>query len=247
MFQGTHTMTTTLIVPGLKSSGPTHWQSWFEQRIPGSLRVIQRDWNDTHLPDWSSRVRRDIARTPGQLFIVAHSFGVLAAVQAASDHAHRISGALLVAPADPDTFGVSEFLPQTRLGFPAVVVGSTNDPWMTLASAAHWADLWGADFVNLGEAGHINTESGFGPWPEGLSLLERLRHASEFRRLQEPRAALQLASGRRATRSRVYGRRLRSSVSLTDDGRYLKQAAALLEEAGWQVVPPNRAAHVTGA
>lgn len=240
-------MTTTLIVPGLKSSGPTHWQSWFEQRIPGSVRVIQRDWNDAHLPDWSSRVRREIATTPGQLFIVAHSFGVLAAVQAANDHSHRISGALLVAPADPDRFRVSEFLPQSQLGFPAVVVGSTNDPWMTLERAAAWADLWGADFVNLGEAGHINSESGFGPWPEGLSLLERLRRASEFRRVQEQRAALQLSSARRAIRLRSGERRLQSRSTLADERRCLKQAAALLEEAGWQVLPPHRTAPVTGA
>jgi predicted alpha/beta hydrolase family esterase len=240
-------MTTTLIVPGLKSSGPAHWQSWFEQRIPGSLRVIQRDWNDAHLPDWASRVRRDIARTPGKLFIVAHSFGVLAAVQAASDHAHRISGALLVAPADPDTFRVSEFLPHSRLGFPTVVVASTNDPWMTLERAAYWADRWGADLVNLGAAGHINAESGFGPWPEGLSLLERLRRAAEFKQAHEQRAALRLSSTRRAARQRLYGPRVPSRLRHDEDRRYLKQAAALLEEAGWQVVPPNRAAHVTGA
>ncbi|MBP7628661.1 MAG: alpha/beta hydrolase, partial [Zoogloea sp.] len=25
---------TTLIVPGFHGSGPTHWQSWFEARLP---------------------------------------------------------------------------------------------------------------------------------------------------------------------------------------------------------------------
>ena len=97
-------MPTTLIIPGLKSSGPTHWQTWLERRTAGSLRVKQRDWNDAHLPEWSSRVRSEIARATGSLFIVAHSFGALAAAQAASDHAERITGALLVAPADPDNF-----------------------------------------------------------------------------------------------------------------------------------------------
>lgn len=189
-------MPTTIIVPGLKSSGPTHWQTWLEHRVAGSLRVTQRDWNDPHLPDWSSRVRREIIRATGSIFIVAHSFGALAAVQAASDHTERISGALLVAPADPNRFGIAEFLPSKPLGFPAIVVASTNDPWMTFERAEHWARLWKADFISLGEAGHINAEAGFGPWPEALALLERVRRAAEFRVAAERVAAFRLSRAR---------------------------------------------------
>lgn len=179
-------MATTLIIPGLNNSGPDHWQSWFEQHIPGSIRVIQRDWKDPHLPDWAGRVRREINRIPGRLFIAAHSFGVLAAVQAGQDHASRIAGALLVAPADPDKFGVSDFLPQKALSFPSVVVASTNDPWMRHERAAAWADVWGSDFVSLGDAGHINAEAGFGRWPEGLALLQRLRRLSTAQMVAPP-------------------------------------------------------------
>lgn len=178
-------MATTLIIPGLHSSGHDHWQSWFEEHIPGTLRVIQRDWTDADLPEWSSRVRRDISRTPGKHYLVAHSFGVLAAVQAAADLSERIAGALLVAPADPAKFGITDYLPQHPLPFRSVVVGSSNDPWMSLEAAGHWADLWGADFVNLGAAGHINAESGFGPWPEGLALLERLRRAAGIQLVEQ--------------------------------------------------------------
>lgn len=181
-------MATTLIIPGLHNSGPDHWQTWLETYVPGSVRVIQRDWTNANLPDWSSRVRREINRIPGKLFIVAHSFGVLAAVQAAQDHAGRIGGALFVAPADPERFGVAEYLPLEPLAFNSVVVGSTNDPWMRHDRAAHWADLWGSDFVSLGAAGHINADSGFGPWPEGLALLQRLRrqHAARLEQVSLP-------------------------------------------------------------
>lgn len=196
-------MSTTLIVPGLKSSGPTHWQTWLEHRVAGSLRVGQRDWNDPHLPDWASRVRREIVRATDPVFIVAHSFGALAAVQAASDHAGRISGALLVAPADPDRFGIAEFLPTKPLGFPAIVVASTSDPWMAFERAAQWARRWNSDLVNLGDAGHINSEAGFGPWPEALATLERLRRASEFREASERIAALRLSRVRDGPRQRL--------------------------------------------
>lgn len=189
-------MATTLIIPGLHNSGPDHWQTWFETHVPGSVRVIQRDWKDAKLPDWTSRVRREINRIPGKLFIVAHSFGVLAAVQAGQDYADRIGGALLVAPADPERFGVADYLPHTPLAFNSVVVASSNDPWMRHDLAAHWADLWGSDFVSLGDAGHINAESGFGAWPEGLALLLRLRrqHAARLDLVAPPASARPLPS-----------------------------------------------------
>lgn len=231
-------MSTTLIVPGLRSSGPTHWQTWLERRASGSIRVTQRDWNDPHLPEWSARIRREIAQATGPIFIAAHSFGALAAVQAASDHAERITGALLVAPADPESFGVAEFLPVKPLGFPVVVVASRNDPWMAFDKARHWADLWRADFVDLGEAGHINAEAGFGPWPEGLALLERLRRAGEFRSAAERLAALDLSQARPLQRHWLARRRqaLRSSQLL--DHRDIVGAAALLRAAGWTVGAP---------
>jgi predicted alpha/beta hydrolase family esterase len=233
-------MPTTLIVPGLKSSGPTHWQTWIERRLAGSVRVNQRDWNDPHLPEWSSRVRREIVRATEPIFLAAHSFGALAAVQAASDHAERIAGALLVAPADPEQFGISEFLPAKPLGFPTIVVASTNDPWITLNSASHWAGLWGSDLINVGAAGHINSESGFGPWPQGLALLERLRRTSEFRKAAERLAALSLAQMQSPKRHWLARRRppyLRAGGVF--DQRDLTGAAALLRAAGWTVFAPK--------
>jgi predicted alpha/beta hydrolase family esterase len=206
-------MTTTLIVPGLHSSGPDHWQTWFEEQLPGTVRVIQSDWDKPDLTIWSARVRRDLHRNPGRHIVVAHSFGVLAAVHAGVREPDRIAGALLVAPADPEKFRAAGELPRDPLPFPAVVVASSNDPWMALWKAADWADRWGADFVNLGDAGHINAESGFGPWPEGLSLLERLRRRSQHvsgqwpAQIGESRRPL---SWRRDT-SRTFGVKLRRS------------------------------------
>lgn len=234
-------MATTLIVPGLHSSGQGHWQTWFEERIPGSVRVIQADWGKPDLPAWSQRVRRDITRTPGKIVIAAHSFGALAAVQAANDHSDRIAGALLVAPADPEKFGVADLLPKAPLAFPAVVVGSTNDPWMALERAAYWADTWGADLVNLGAAGHINAEAGFGPWPEGLSILERLLRGAEWRAPRPRATTLRQGRYRRTViRSRSFGRS-------AEDRAALKHAAMLLEEAGWHLSPPAQAASVIRA
>lgn len=232
-------MSTTLIIPGLRSSGPMHWQTWLERRVTGSVRIAQRDWNDPHLPDWASRVRREITQTTGRVFIVAHSFGALAAVQAASDHAERIAGALLVAPADPERFGVAEFLPTKTLPFPVILVASTNDPWISLDAAKNWSGLWGAEIVNLGAAGHINAEAGFGPWPEGLALLERLRRAAEFRSASERLAALRLSQSRSIQRHWLTRRHRMFAREATPEHRDLNGAAALLRAAGWTVLGPD--------
>ena len=37
------------------------------------------------------------------------------------------------------------------------------------------AKAWGAELVDIGNAGHINTASGYGEWPEGERLLQRLQ------------------------------------------------------------------------
>lgn len=173
-------MPTTLVIPGLYSSGPSHWQTWFEAQVPDSVRVIQRDWKRADLPGWAGRIRHEITRNPGDIFLVAHSFGVLAGIQAATDYGERIRGALLVAPADPDRFGVADQLPAEPLGFPSVVIASTNDPWISIERAAELARDWGSDFVNIGAAGHINVEAGFGAWPEGLAVFNRLRRTAEL-------------------------------------------------------------------
>jgi predicted alpha/beta hydrolase family esterase len=76
-----------------------------------------------------------------------------------------VAGVLLVAPADPDKFGVGEALAQGPLAMPGMLVGSDSDPWMRPAKARYWAQRWGCGFVGLGDAGHINSESGFGPLP----------------------------------------------------------------------------------
>ena len=55
-----------------------------------------------------------------------------------------------------------------RLPFPSITVGSQNDPYCAADVSESLADRWGSLFINAGEAGHINSDAGYGPWPEGL-------------------------------------------------------------------------------
>ena len=184
---------TVLIVPGLHGSGPEHWQSWLEKRVPEARRVSGIDWEEPILARWAETVRDNIDRAPGAVWVVAHSFGCLASVVAAADRPDRVAGILLVAPADPERFtplglrdpdtnppqeSVAPLIPRTPLGAPSIVVASTNDPWVRFSSAAYWADCWGSHLESAGAAGHINIDSGFGAWPEGLRLLQALQESA---------------------------------------------------------------------
>jgi predicted alpha/beta hydrolase family esterase len=51
---------------------------------------------------------------------------------------------------------------------------SSTDPFCSLERAADYAGAWGSDFHQAGDAGHINAQSGHGPWPEGLMMFTRL-------------------------------------------------------------------------
>jgi len=175
-----------LIVPGLHDSGPAHWQTWLQQQYRDSRRVVQRDFSRPDLQRWSERVHSTLesAGGGGTWIAVAHSFGVLALVRHLAEHANSpIREVLLVAPAEPDKFGVAESLPQRRLAIPSTLISSQNDPWMSAASAQRWAGRWGSHLSHLGRVGHINTESGFGPFPLARRWVEsaRARAAAEHR------------------------------------------------------------------
>lgn len=183
---------TTLIVPGYRGSDGGHWQTWMESRIPGARRVSGIDWDTPAVAVWAAVIRREITAESAPVWLVAHSFGCLAAVLAGTDRSERVAGALLVAPADPECFSpvglrqgtgtaagspvsLTPFMPKHALDFPTLVVASRNDPWMPWPRVRRWARRWDSKLIEIGEAGHINPDSGFGPWPEGLGLLRNLQ------------------------------------------------------------------------
>jgi len=163
-----------LVVPGLHGSGPEHWQTRWQRLYPAFERVEQQHWSLPDLPVWSACLQESLEKRSSQpIVIVAHSFGCLTTVHRAAAGQYNIAAALLVAPADPEKFKVSDAV-NTVLPFPSLVVGSRNDPWMTASRARHWAQVWGSDFIDIGAAGHINAESGIGDWIEGQGLLREL-------------------------------------------------------------------------
>lgn len=156
-----------LIVPGLYDSGPAHWQTWLGALHRDGQRVRQRDWADPDLDAWADRIAHAMTQDAAARWIVAaHSFGCLALARLALRRPElAVEAALLVAPADPDRFGVGASLPDVRLPYATTLVASRTDPWLSYPKAERWARRWGAHLVDLGDAGHVNAEAGFGPLP----------------------------------------------------------------------------------
>lgn len=170
-----------LILPGWQGSGPLHWQMRWAQ-LHGHTVVQQDDWMRPRRGDWLARLDEVVQDTPGDgadIVLVAHSLGCIqvAAWAAFSRHTARIRAALLVAPGDVERPDLREQIPgwapiiRQRLPFAAMLVGSCNDPFCSHERARALATDWGARWLDLGDAGHINADSGLGDWPQGHRLL----------------------------------------------------------------------------
>ena len=163
-----------LIVPGYTNSGPDHWQSRWEAKLSGTRRVNQSEWSKPVREDWVSTMADAVNASDKPVVLVAHSLGVPTAIQAIPLYRQRVAGAFFVAPTDVAnpairpkhlmTFGP---YPTGPLPFPSLVVASRNDPFCAFETAEALAGDWGSLFIDAGESGHINAESGHGPWPEG--------------------------------------------------------------------------------
>ncbi|KFB10286.1 RBBP9/YdeN family alpha/beta hydrolase [Nitratireductor basaltis] len=173
-----------LIIPGYTNSGPEHWQSRWEKRIETARRVEQAEWSKPVRDDWVTKVAEAVNEAEKPVVLVAHSLGVATAVQAIPQFRKPVAGAFFVAPPDVAnprirpkhlmTFGP---YPRERLPFPTMVIASRNDHFSSYEATEDIASAWGALLMDAGEAGHINTEAGFGPWPEGsMTFAKFLAH-----------------------------------------------------------------------
>jgi uncharacterized protein len=169
-----------LVVPGYTNSGPAHWQTRWQDKLSTARRVEQAEWSKPVREDWTRTIADAVNVSDRPVVLIAHSLGAAATVQAVELFERPVAGAFLVAPPDVAnpairprhlmTFGP---YPRDPLPFPSVVVASRNDPYCAFEVAEDIAGAWGSLFMDAGEAGHLNAESGHGPWPEGLLVFAR--------------------------------------------------------------------------
>jgi uncharacterized protein len=170
-----------LMLPGWTNSGPDHWQSHWERAHPEYQRVQQENWDVPDPKAWLERIGAAVNHRLFPIVLVGHSLGCIASVSWAAGADARsvgqILGVFLVAPADTERENAPEVLhpwrpvPLIRLPFPSVVVASRTDDSASFARSEQFARAWGSKLIDAGDAGHIHTAAGYGPWPEGERLL----------------------------------------------------------------------------
>ena len=169
------------MVPGYTNSGEDHWQSRWERKMKTALRVQQDDWHKPVVEDWTRNLLSALDEATKPVVLVAHSLGCQVVAQSISqmDEQQRdlIKGAFIVAPPDVEnptirpkhlmTFGP---YPRDPFPFPSTLIASQNDHFCDYQVAGDMANAWGSNLIDARESGHINSESGHGPWPDGLMV-----------------------------------------------------------------------------
>jgi hypothetical protein len=190
---------TVVFVPGLRDHVADHWQTLLAAELPGSRTVPPLTENGLSLAARVAALEATLAEVEGPVVLVAHSAGVMIVVNWAKTATREIAGALLATPPDiasalPAGYPTPEALdeggwrpiPRARLPFPSLVAVSSNDPLATRERAVGMARDWGSDIVDLGDVGHLNPASGFGPWPKGRELIASLTQAADVASATRP-------------------------------------------------------------
>lgn len=165
-----------LFLAGYGNSTGNHWQAkWFNAFL-GNIWVEQH-WESPKRDEWVNAIDSALATISSPVVVISHSLGGLAFVEFANQYPERVQqkirGALLVAvpDADADSFPAAicgfSSTPTQRIAIPTLMVASSDDPYCSLERSNHFANVWGSRLVNVGAKGHINSQAGFGDWPEG--------------------------------------------------------------------------------
>jgi hypothetical protein len=180
---------TVLIVPGLREHVPQHWQTLLAAQLPQVHTVPPMGRADLDCQTRVRAIEQALHELPGPVLMVAHSGGCIMVAHWAQStrHAGRVRACLLATPPDferpmPADYPSMQMLragrwlpvPRSRLPFDSRVAASRNDPLGSFERVQALAQDWGSAFEDLGDVGHLNPASGFGPWPRARDWIEEL-------------------------------------------------------------------------
>ena len=169
-----------LILHGLGGSGPTHWQSWLYHELMKVGKTVYYptlpQYEHPQLSEWIGELDHTFKniRNDQKLTVIAHSLGCILWLQYLKKGLPAmVERVLLVAP--PSPYHENEFI---QAFFPLDVKGiekhqpfkhtlqiqSTNDPYCSIEDSNYFKHL-GLQQKVVWNKGHLNVDSGFGPWP----------------------------------------------------------------------------------
>ena len=168
-----------LILHGLEGSGPDHWQTWLAGRLrERGERVSYPDLPepfDPHPADWDRALGAELAFLDEPV-VLCHSLACLLWLRASARPGPQRLAArvLLVAPPyREDLEPVARFMDHgarardvTRAAGETLIICSDDDPYCPPGALATYAEPLGIAAHVIPGAGHVNTDAGYGKWPE---------------------------------------------------------------------------------
>ncbi len=164
-----------LILHGWGGSDYPHWQSWLAGEIAKNYgKVSFLKFSNIDFPDkdkWKDELIKELDEFKPDI-VICHSVANILWFHICNDvKISTIERLYLVVPPslECDIPELSSFypcnIPTDLLAKEVLLITSTNDPYMTQIEAEQLQKSLDVKMKVLKDAGHINADSGFGPWP----------------------------------------------------------------------------------
>ena len=172
----------TLLLHGWGGSDYPHWQAWLAGELAKdygtvSFPLIQHP-HYPHINRWKKEVKSHIKDFRPDT-VICHSLANTLWFHLCNEgEIEPVEKLILVAPPslNCDIETIKSFFPVTApknlFAKSAILVVSTNDPYMTQDEAWELQEILGIPMKVIENAGHINADSGYGEWPWILEYLK---------------------------------------------------------------------------
>ncbi len=173
-----------LILHGWGGSDFPHWQSWLAGEVAKDYGCVSfLKLSNIDLPDkdeWINELKHELEEFKPNI-VICHSVANILWFHICNEGKIReVEHLFLVVPPSLkcDIKELESFFPceiPTKLyAKKPLLITSTNDPYMTMQEADELQKALNIEMLVLQNAGHINSESGYGEWPWMLETISNL-------------------------------------------------------------------------
>jgi hypothetical protein len=171
-----------LLLHGWGGSDFPHWQSWLAGEVAKDYGCVSflklSNFNFPNKDKWKEELLKELDDFKPDIVICHSLANTLWFHLCNEENIKEIENLFLVAPPSLNSkineleifFPVS--VPKNLYAKNVLLICSTNDPYMTLEEAKSLQKSLDVKMEILKDAGHINADSGYGPWPWMLNKLK---------------------------------------------------------------------------